>query len=66
MLAGKVCAPETGKAGRRQGPSELSLQTGMHQCLTSKHPSAFALGTGRTALGFFPTPLFKIQIIKFT
>lgn len=66
VLAGKVCALETGKAGRRQGPSELSLQTGVHQCLASKCPSAFALGTGHTALGFFSTPLLKIQIIKFT
>lgn len=40
------------RQGRLAGGTELTLHTGASaQCLSSKHPSLLALGTGHTALG---------------
>lgn len=62
VLAGKVCALGTGKAGRRQGPSEPSLQTGMHQRLCpvplQQVPLCICPGNWSHCLGIFSMPKY--------
>lgn len=63
MLAGEVHALAVGKAGRRHGPLLLprgqARSSASARRLSGKRPSAFALGTGLTALELFLCPCLR-------